>query len=702
MSEKILCPHCMEELPMGSNICQHCGLSTETKNSPNELPIGNMLKNRYLIGCALGGGGFGLTYAAYDRVLNMRVAIKEYYPNGKANRSPEGEVYFNLSTESEENSRKGKEKFLREAQILSMFPNDANVVELRDFFETNGTAYIVMEYLDGKDLRQYSKENPNINYEVALELMSPVIDCLGRIHDKGIIHGDISPSNIMILKDGGIKLIDFGAAREFGSRGKDDTSILLKPGYAPEEQYRPNGDLGPWTDVYAVTATMYKLITGETPESSIDRAERDNLKRPSAYGKKMSRIQEIDMMKGLALKGDTRFQSMAELKSGLQEKTVARRRNKKLAVAIVAGAVVVVTTTIGLATLDGEVLKNPVDSPNVMLAETQQKEEISLEQSRLPENVELSEDAYPIELFEGMERIEGFEEQVLKDCEFYSLSVNDCFIGNNQLAFMASIVNKTEEGVIFSPRMPLGEEPWEHEKDIDLRDFDGSNISNINLQPGEEKNMSLWVNTNILVLAGTSSFDELRLALSIRTNEPRFDYYVRTYHNYADYLGFQIAFPEMVELKNNFEDEPKTIYSGLDGLELKCYGLSLTKGYNSGELMLSVVTPETINYSVREFISIPSSEISVDGELIASSSTDTYNFFYETEISTLPKEFVINLRFYYGYSAYHDEMNVYHSDQPLPKEIELKVTVSENNGTPYTTDTLHFTIDDEGIGRLTV
>ena len=700
MSEKILCPHCMEELPQGSTVCQHCGHSTKAENAANQLPVGMILNHRYLIGCALGGGGFGLTYAAYDRVLNIRVAIKEYYPSGKANRSPEGEVYFNPSTETEEDIRTGKEKFLREAQILSDFPNDENVVELRDFFETNGTAYIVMEYLEGKDLRQYSKENPDISYEAALELLSPVIDCLGRIHAKGIIHGDISPSNIMLLEDGGIKLIDFGAAREFGSRGEEDSSILLKPGYAPEEQYRPNGNLGPWTDVYAITATLYKLITGKTPESSLDRAERDNLKRPSMYGKKLKRPQEAALMKGLALKAENRFQDMAELKADLLGKGAAGGRRKKLAVIAAVAAVAVVI--IGTATLGADKAVEPaVSTQDVIPAEAPQEEEISMEQSRLPEDMELTEDAYPIPLFEGMERIAGFEEQVLKDCEFYSLTVNDCFIGNNQLAFMVTIVNKSEDGVIFSPRMPLGEGPWEYEKDIDLRDFDGSYISNINLQPSEERIMSLWVNTNSLVLAGTSSFDELRLALSIRTNEPRFDYYVRTYHNYADYLGFPIVFPEIVELKNNFEDEPQTIYNGLDGLELKCYGLSLTKGYNSGELMLSVVTPETITYSVREFISIPSSEINVDGERISSSNTDTYNFFYETEIYTLPKEFVINLRFDYGYSSYHDEMSVYHSDQPFPEEIELKVNVTENNGTPYTTDTLHFTIDDEGIGRLT-
>ena len=193
MSEKILCPHCMEELPQGSTVCQHCGQGTKAENAANQLPVGMILNHRYLIGCALGGGGFGLTYAAYDRVLNIRVAIKEYYPSGKANRSPEGEVCFNPSTETEEDIRRGKEKFLREAQILSDFPNDENVVELRDFFETNGTAYIVMEYLEGKDLRQYSKENPDISYEAALELLSPVIDCLGRIHAKGIIRGGYKP-----------------------------------------------------------------------------------------------------------------------------------------------------------------------------------------------------------------------------------------------------------------------------------------------------------------------------------------------------------------------------------------------------------------------------------------------------------------------------------------------------------------------------
>lgn len=695
MSEKILCPHCMEELPQGSTLCQHCGQSTKAENAANQLPVGMILNHRYLIGCALGGGGFGLTYAAYDRVLNIRVAIKEYYPSGKANRSPEGEVYFNPSTETEEDIRTGKEKFLREAQILSDFPNDENVVELRDFFETNGTAYIVMEYLEGKDLRQYSKENPDISYEAALELLSPVIDCLGRIHAKGIVHGDISPSNIMLLEDGGIKLIDFGAAREFGSRGEEDSSILLKPGYAPEEQYRPNGNIGPWTDVYAITATLYKLITGKTPESSLDRAERDNLKRPSMYGKKLKRPQEAALMKGLTLKAENRFQDMAELKASLLGKGAAGGRRKKLAVIAAVAAVAVVI--IGTATLGADKAVEPaVSTQDVIPAEAPQEEEISMEQSRLPESVELSEDAYPIPLFEGMERIAGFEEQVLDDSEFCSITLNDCFIGNHQLAFNLTFANKLDEGVELSPGIC-----WDSGEDfIDLEHFEGGSEwggVQINLGAHEERTVDLWANTDLLALAGIRSFSDFNIYV-----DKSFEFF-STGSKFNG--GYQAIFPDTAKLEIKDYPQPQTIYISPNGVEIKCYGLSLVKGYSRGELLLGVVVPEIINNDnyLTEKISLPSSEVYINGEQMFSDRIDTYqnSYFRNHSGDAVPKEYFGSLRFDYGYSFYHDEMNVYHSDQPLPEEIELKVTVTENNGTPYTTDTLHFTIDDEGIGRLT-
>ena len=312
------CMSCMEKVPTGEEICPHCGAQTRIKAQTHLLRPGTMLDGRYLVGKALGQGGFGITYIGRDTLLDLRVAIKEYFPNGCSLRNHERSNTVAISDTSQDGFfQNGKEKFLREAKILAKFCDDPGIVGVRDFFESNGTAYIVMEYLEGITLKDYITERGALPTEGALELLHPVITALGKVHEQGVIHRDISPDNIFLLPDGRPKLLDFGAAREIAD-GKS-MSVLLKVGYAPEEQYRRKGEQGPWTDVYALCATIYFCLTGQAPEESIERvwSGDSDFVRPSEAGSDILPSQEAALMRGLAVKGEDRWQSMAELEAAL-------------------------------------------------------------------------------------------------------------------------------------------------------------------------------------------------------------------------------------------------------------------------------------------------------------------------------------------------------------------------------------------------
>ena len=277
----------------------------------NLLPAGTLVADRYEILEVIGQGGFGITYKAYDSVLDVPVAIKEYYPSGIASRYHEQSL--DVQVGGSENRRlfeEGKKKFLEEARILARFSEDPNVVGVRNFFEDNQTVYIVMQYLQGESLKEYIEKNGKISFDEAYRLLRPVMQSLGRIHAAGLIHRDISPSNLIRMRTGKVKLIDFGTAREYSTDGDKSLSIVLKPGYAPAEQYQTHGLQGPWTDVYALCASIYKLITEITPENSLNRMVNDEVRLPSECGAEISAAQEQVLMQGLAVRESDRIRSM--------------------------------------------------------------------------------------------------------------------------------------------------------------------------------------------------------------------------------------------------------------------------------------------------------------------------------------------------------------------------------------------------------
>ena len=292
------------------------------------LRKGTRLIGRYIIEGVLGQGGFGITYLGIDELHEKKVAIKEFFPQGIVTRNIEYQDTVTVTFVGEkDNYEKGKERFLKEARTMAKFSKDKGIVKALDFFEINNTAYIVMEYLEGVTLKQYLRENKRIAAEDLVELLVPLIEALDEIHSQGLIHRDISPDNIMVLPDGRIKLMDFGAARDYTEFGEKSLSIVLKPGYAPPEQYQTHGVQGPWTDIYALCATMYKCITGENPPDAIERVMDDHLKKISAFGIPVLPQIEEAIIKGMSVAANDRYQNVGDfcedLYGGYEERSVS-------------------------------------------------------------------------------------------------------------------------------------------------------------------------------------------------------------------------------------------------------------------------------------------------------------------------------------------------------------------------------------------
>ena len=317
MEEMFFCPGCMSKTAPMDGKCPVCGRDVNMKNAPHQLPVNNILYGRYIVGRVLGAGGFGITYIGYDLRLDGKVAIKEYLPSEYATRKVEDTDLTIPESESQQQKfEKGMKKFRQEAEKLAKLGHVDGVVYVYDTFEENNTAYIVMEYLNGETLASYLKRNGVLSEKETLELMIPLLQALQAVHEQNIIHRDISPDNIFIATDSTgnrqVKLIDFGAARFATSSHSKSLTVLLRPGYSPEEQYRSSGEQGPHTDVYAIAAVMYQMVTGVIPpdalerRTSIERKKRDLLVDPGKYNKDLSDNFETALTNALNVKIEDR------------------------------------------------------------------------------------------------------------------------------------------------------------------------------------------------------------------------------------------------------------------------------------------------------------------------------------------------------------------------------------------------------------
>lgn len=289
------------------------------------------LIGRYVIQEVLGQGGFGITYLGIDKLYGNKVAIKEYYPQEIAMRKAQYEdVVTVTSIEEKNNYDKGKKRFLDEAQVMARFNKNEGIVKIFDFFEANNTAYIVMEYLEGITLKQYLGKYGVIQFRNLIEMMLPLLEALIEIHSQGLIHRDISPDNIMVQHNSKLKLMDFGAARDYTESGNKSLTVILKPGYAPPEQYQTHGVQGPWTDIYALCATIYKCLTGITPPDAIARVMDDKFKEPDQLDGKLSPDIKKILWKGMNIFPEERYQDIVEFGEDVCDALFIPEENKKL------------------------------------------------------------------------------------------------------------------------------------------------------------------------------------------------------------------------------------------------------------------------------------------------------------------------------------------------------------------------------------
>ncbi len=318
MDIKNLCLGCMADKGE-SERCPYCGWSdADSIDTGQHIPPGTILQGKYLLGRVLGQGGFGITYLAWDLDLNIKLAIKEYLPRDFATRTLGETAVSVYPGDASGFFEEGREKFLEEARTLARFEEHPNIVSVRDFFRENQTAYFVMNYIEGVTLKEYVKQHGDkVDFTTALSVMLPVMDALAEVHDQNILHRDISPDNIFITEKGIVKLLDFGAARQAIGEHSKSLSVILKPGYAPEEQYRSRGNQGPWTDVYATAATFYRVLCGQVPPDSLDRMAGEELIAPSQMGVIIPPESEAALLKALSINAAARFQNMREFQQAL-------------------------------------------------------------------------------------------------------------------------------------------------------------------------------------------------------------------------------------------------------------------------------------------------------------------------------------------------------------------------------------------------
>lgn len=316
------CPYCMNPIEPGEP-CASCGLTEGTYTpSPHHLPPGTVLADRYLVGRVLGEGGFGITYIGCDLRLELRVAIKEYYPGDRVSRNSAASLSVSSYTgDLGRGFEAGRERFIREARLMARMDKTPQIVAVRDFFQANNTAYIVMEYVDGTTFKELvAQRGGRLSAGELLPLVEPLFSALDAMHKLGLIHRDISPDNLM-LENGGVRLLDFGCARE-SSQGVNTMTIVLKHGYSPIEQYQHKGQ-GPWTDVYSLAATLYYCLTGKTPPQALDRICDEELTPPRQLGADLTPEQEKALLRGMGLRRSQRFASVVEFHAALYKGAAA-------------------------------------------------------------------------------------------------------------------------------------------------------------------------------------------------------------------------------------------------------------------------------------------------------------------------------------------------------------------------------------------
>lgn len=341
-SGKTQCMGCMQFYNAEFDVCPFCGYQKDTPvKAPWHIKPGTLLVGRYVIGRVVGYGGFGVTYIAWDTMLKRRIAIKEYLPSEFATRMADEQEIMLLDGEKQLSQyQKGLDRFLQEGKRLAQVGDISGIVHMYNCFQANGTAYITMEFLDGRTLEEYLAEKGRLTEQETLDLMMPVLEALQSVHEKGIIHRDISPDNIFLTADNEghlhAKLIDFGASRFATTSHSKSLTVLIRPGYSPEEQYRSNGQQGTFTDVYAVAACMYRMVTGQQPPDALERRSRieakkpDLLQEPGRLNPDLSSNFETALLNALNVRVEDRTASISDFQEELVSFEPVKRRGDSI------------------------------------------------------------------------------------------------------------------------------------------------------------------------------------------------------------------------------------------------------------------------------------------------------------------------------------------------------------------------------------
>ena len=317
------CYHCMHQIEKETaRFCPQCRRSLAVQPvSEKYLQPGTILQGRFLVGYTLGVGGFGNTYIGWDQKLLRKVAVKEFYPKQYCCRDADRTTVIVTEEKQQERFRAGLKQFLEEARNVAALKEVPGIVEISSYFEENETGYIVMEYLEGMDVKHIlSRTGGRKEYEWCRRVVLTVLYTLREIHNRGVIHRDIAPDNVFVTREGIIKLIDFGAAKHVSALSDTGSEIMLKAGYAPIEQYSRTASQGPCTDLYAAAALFYRMLTGQRPIPANERLEQDGLISPSDMGIAIPEQAEMGMMVCLNVQPKYRLQSADEFMEALEGK----------------------------------------------------------------------------------------------------------------------------------------------------------------------------------------------------------------------------------------------------------------------------------------------------------------------------------------------------------------------------------------------
>ncbi len=350
-----LCMGCMEKIEDHLSDCPYCGFNEHTlRQESYYLDPGSIVGGKYIVGRVLSYGGHTVSYLGMDAEKDLKVIVKEYLPSDFSTRS-EGEKDVTIySGDGQIQFEQGLTNFLNEMNHIQHLKNAPGIAEVYDCLAENETGYVISEYVEGKTLKEILAEGRKYSVEEAAEFIKKILQGLSEAHKEDVVHCDISTETIMVTKEGDIKLMDFGATRYVTTANSKSLSIILKRGYAPEEQYRSKGQRGPWTDVYAVGAVLYQMITGVVPQESVERALSDDLKEPSKLGISIPKNIENALMNALNVYQEERTPSaeifLEELNSDdVKRIKVKQRKNKTGKFPVWAKALVAVFACVVLA-----------------------------------------------------------------------------------------------------------------------------------------------------------------------------------------------------------------------------------------------------------------------------------------------------------------------------------------------------------------